>query len=125
VSNPGEFASLPVDVVEATVRWFDQQGDRVGAGVLVRELKARTQQSTPSRQRQGEYGRQLTAWLQRHFPDLCDEKGFPHPAAFEAVIHLHHRHGRGSLTAAEHGTVIRARVDAWNARYAENEPVAA
>src|SRR6185312_17386846 len=40
VNNPTEFRSLGVDTIRDTIRWFDAQGGRVTAGVLVIELRS-------------------------------------------------------------------------------------
>lgn len=122
VSNPAEFASLDAQTVERTLAWFDQQGDRVGVGVLVRELRNGGRKAPARRDllgREAQYGRDVCAWIRKHFPDLCNTDWGPHPAAIVAVIRLHHLHGKGSLRPGTHGSQIRAAVEDWEHRFEE------
>lgn len=118
VTNPDEFAHLDAETLNRTIRWFDDQKGRVGAGVLVAELRRGGKRPTGSLvDEQREYANQITAWLSRHFPDL-DRPGYgPHPGAVAEVIRLHHVHGKRSLTVIQHGSYIRAAVKAFDERW--------
>lgn len=69
--------------------------------------------------REAKYGRDISSWLEANFPDLCDPS--PHPGAVAAVIRLHHRVGKGRLTAREHGPEIREFVAVWERRLGPTE----
>ena len=142
VVNPEQFASLGVVTIAATCRWFDDQGSRVGPGVLVMELRNGGRRQYDGLRRsvldsQREYGEQIEAWLTAKFPDLCKTDSRiiaaerklgdlpladrlaaaarPHIAARAAVIRLHARDGRG-LTVKQHGPEIRAAAKAYDKR---------
>lgn len=120
VTNPDEFASLDAAVIRDTVRWFDGQGDRVTAGVLVLELRKggrKPQRSVADEQR--EYADSIVSWLNQHFPEFQQRLGNPHPAAVAAVIRLHYRDGKGNLTVRKHGGEVRAAVKAWRLKWDE------
>jgi hypothetical protein len=88
----------------------------MGAGALIEGI--RSGQLPPAKpvrvlDAQAQYGRDIQAWLSKHFPEL-DRPGWgPHPAAIAEVIRLHWRHGKGRLTREEHGPAILAAVEAW------------
>jgi hypothetical protein len=96
----------------------------MGPGALIEGI--RSGQEPPSigqRDRllnaQVEYGRQITAWLVKLFPEF-DRPGYgPHPAATAEVIRLHWRHGKGRLTKRAHGPAIRAAVKRWVEEHGE------
>lgn len=121
VTHPDEFRSLGADVIRDTVRWFDAQGGRVTAGVLVVELrrggKPGWRPVVSSGQSAREYAAQITAWLNEHFPDLQEPSGNPHPAAVVTVIHLHAELGKGRLLPREHAARIRAAVRTFNEKW--------
>jgi hypothetical protein len=127
VTKPDEFAALGADVIDDTIRWFDAQDGRVGAGVLVNELRAGGKPGwTPQASRsasvadtQREYGESITAWLTKHLPEL-DRPGWgPHPAAVAAVIRIHHRDGKTALSKSKHAAEIRQAVRDWVAKWGE------
>ena len=130
IDNPEQYLKLAApDRILATCRWYDEQGGRVGPGVLVMELRAGGKPATWSPQaerslldEQRVYGDSIAAWLHEKFPALCDPD--PHPAAIAAVIRLHFKHGKGRLTVAEHGAEIRAAVADFKRRF-EDPPIPA
>lgn len=101
--------------VADAVAWFDSQPTgAVGAGLLVRAVReGRSPLRRQAVSQQRDYWRSLEAWLEGAFPEFG-----AHPAAAAAVMRLHRRHGRGSVTRREHGPIIRAAVDRWERRYA-------
>jgi len=121
VNNPTEFRSLGVDTIRDTIRWFDAQGGRVTAGVLVIELrsggKPGWRPAVSAGQSATEYAASVASWLSTHFPDLTEPTGNPHPAAVVEVIHLHYELGKGRLLPREHASRIRAAVRAFNRKW--------
>ena len=124
VQNPSEFVHLPVDVIQQTVAWWDQQHTRrsAGTGVLVTELRngGRQQKAHTAAtltQREARYAASIVAFLAERFADLFDN-GLPHPAAVAAVTRLHFLHGKQGLTAAEYDAPVRDAVEAWETRNA-------
>lgn len=120
VTNPDEFAHLDDAVIVDTTQWFDDESRRrqIGVGVLVAELRKggrRPQQRRDLIAESAEYGRSMHAWVRQHMPDLVVD-GYAHPAAIAALIRLHKRHGKGSVTVREHGLWIREFVSDWKAR---------
>lgn len=65
--------------------------------------------------RQEQYHEQVTSWLARNFPEVMDGE-LPHPAAFMAVVRLHHQFGKGTVTRGEHGELIRRAVKRFDER---------
>lgn len=120
--NPALADALLCDLdpaaVAGTLRWFDDQDGRVGAGVLVAELRAggKPDYGTTLLQRQGDYGEEISDWLNEHFPNLRDESGRPHPGAIAAVIRLDYRDGKDRRSASRWGPEIRASVKAFEHR---------
>lgn len=110
--------------VWGAIGWFDsQRAGSVGPGLLVRAVQE-GRVASPRRSmldEQQEYGESICDWLNERFPGLRQASGRPHPAAIAAVIRLHFRDGKGSLTRQRHGVEIRAAVDAWHE--AETLPV--
>ena len=120
VTDPAAHAHLGADVLAETVKWFDAQQGRVGAGVLVQELRSGGRRAEVRRvasltEREAEYARQVVGAIRREFPELCDPN--PHPAAVTAVIRLHHVEGRVKLDNALHTSLINAAVKAWDERF--------
>lgn len=99
--------------VQRTIEWFDAQGGRVEAGVLVDELRkgGRPEPRRTMLDEQQAYGESITAWLSENLPDLVDERGAPHPFAWISVWRLHARVGKDGVSAEEHGDEIRAYVE--------------
>lgn len=108
--------------IQAAVARFDQAGN-LGPGALVQAIHEGWEPDPPRRrltvESQIAYGEQIDAWLCRQFPDLCDPS--PHPAAISAVIQLHSVVGKGRLTRAEHGPLIRRAVATFDARLTTTE----
>lgn len=109
-------AEFPAERIERALAYFDALPDG-GPGLLVRAVRdgrapARSRRSLVAEQ--AEYERSLVAWLQAAVPDLCSP--LPHPGAVVAVIRLHHRDGKGSLTKRRHGGEIREFVKYWEQR---------
>lgn len=71
--------------------------------------------------RQREYSDRIEVWLGANFPELCGPESGAHPAAIVTVYRLHAIHGRGTLTRAEHGDLIRGSVRAWEAKWGSTE----
>lgn len=122
--NPKLAATLAAQVDHATLNrtidWYDRQNGRVGAGVLVAELKNGGKQAAPKtpQERDREYGEQIVEWLRKHFPEWNRDHGNrTHSAAIAAVIRLHHQHGTKHLSAREHGPAIRAAVQSFEERF--------
>jgi hypothetical protein len=113
-------AQLDAEAIGRTIGWFDGQSGRVGAGVLVAELKrgGRPAQRAGLIEEQRQYGQDITDWLRKHFPEFDRPRFGPHPAAVAAVIQLHHRDGKRALTKRRHGAEIRAAVKRWEDRAA-------
>jgi hypothetical protein len=114
---------LDADAVRRTIAWYDEQQGRVGAGVLVAELRAGgkrpPKQSTADEQR--EYADQVVDWLREHFPQWNrDDGNRTHTAAIACVIRLHHKHGKHGLSVREHGPEIRAAVREFDALLGES-----
>lgn len=121
VANPDEFSHLAAEAIRDTCCWYDEQDGRVGPGVLVTELRRggrrERQKSTPE-SRSAAYFEGVWSWLEENFPEWTMPGQRSHPAAFVAVMRLHTRHGRGSVTKAKDGRSIRAAVKDWEKRYA-------
>jgi hypothetical protein len=120
VTNPEQFASMPVEDISAVTQWFDKQKAHrpVGPGVLVAELRnggraALARRAATQTADQEAYAAAVDAWLRPKFPDLINSRGRVHCAAALAVYRLHSIHGKGTLTVAEHGCTIRAAVERW------------
>ena len=102
-------SSATPDLIAAWCEYADRN-PAMGPGALVAAIRSGATPSAPARsRRRGEYGQEVRDWLRSQLPDLCPD-GEPHPAAISAVMRLHLRYGRGSLTARAHGAVIRASV---------------
>jgi hypothetical protein len=65
---------------------------------------------------ENDYAAQVLLAVRRFFPELCDERGAPHPAAVVAVLRLHYTVGKGKLTREEHGPKVREFVADWMER---------
>lgn len=59
---------------------------------------------------QVQFGKDIQRWLRVSFPEFAD-----HPAAVATVIRLRFLVGRGRVTRAEHGDLIRAAVEHFDA----------
>lgn len=119
VTNPDEFAFLDAKAIAETIRWFDAQNGRVGAGVLRIELRngGRKPAALSLTQREADYGRGIVEWLSENFPELCDPKWGPHPAAVSAVIRLDFRDGKANRSKRGWGREIRGAVGEFDRRY--------
>lgn len=126
VTNPDEFASLDAEVIAETVRWFDAQNGRVGAGVLRIELRngGRKPPGKPVLDAEAEYGRGIVAWLTENFPELCDPKWGPHPAAVAAVIRLDFRDGKANRSKRAWGREIRGAVAEFDRKFLSGKAAA-
>ena len=115
VTSPDEFATLNDATILDTIRWFDLQEGRVGAGVLVAELRNGGRQPTRrnTTAEQQAYADAIVASLRRHFPEFDRPVDGPHPAAIAAVIRLHWLYGK-DVAVLEHGGTIRAAVTTWD-----------
>lgn len=116
IVNPDELLQFATPArILAACRWFDGQRS-AGPGVLAKTIRSGGVDDSAARRRQSgleeqkQYGLAVVAWLRRHFPEFNQGDDGTHPAAIVEVIHLHSRHGRGSLTVGEHGEAIRAAV---------------
>jgi len=123
VSNPDEFQSLNAAVLESELRRFDAD-PIAGAGALVHRLRqamkaGQSKRAASATERETEYGRSIVQWLSVNFPELCDPKWGPHPAAVAAVIRLHHVHGKQSLVKGAYGSVVRAAVAEWERKFGD------
>jgi hypothetical protein len=107
------------DRIDQAVLYFDGLTD-VGPGMLVTAIRA-GRGPRPVRL-QGDAGRGysmlLRSWLNENFPEFRQASGDPHPAAVSAVLRLHYEYGKGSLTKAEHGPVIRESVRRFDRKWA-------
>lgn len=117
-------ASSASETILEACRWYDEQNGRVGAGVLVNEIRARVQRPTSGVGRptpldaQSAYQDQIISWLKQNLPKLCDaHNGQPHPAAVVAVLRIHARSGK-DVELEEHVDEIRTAVSRWKERWA-------
>ena len=124
VTKPEQFAALGVTAIAQTILWFDQEQTKrsVGTGVLVTELRNGGRRQTARRasdllDSEAEYGQKIVDWLEAKMPDVCRPAYGPHPAAVAAVVRLHWRKGKGSLTVGSSGAEIRAAVQRFDERF--------
>lgn len=122
IDNPQELlAFASPERILAACRWWDTKPG-AGAGVLARVIRQggiepqAASKTSSLLEEQDRYGESIVAWLREKLPDVCDE-GRPHPAAIAAVIRLHGRYGRGSLTPGDHGDQVRLAVKVWHQRF--------
>lgn len=112
-------ASFAAQQIENAVAYFDQQTG-VGAGVLdlaIREARVPVRKQSAGLEREAQYAADVVAWLRKHFPEFDRPVWGPHPAAIGAVVRLHGRDGKGTLSRSAHGPEIRAAVKAWDDRW--------
>ncbi len=78
---------------------------------------AQVRRTTGLLAQQAAYTQRCEDWLRAKFPELVNSHGRVHPAAMTAVFLLHGKYGKGTLTIAEHGPEIHARVAAFLQRH--------
>ncbi len=126
------------DAIIGACRWHDHLPGTPGTGVLVNAIKAGGKPGWQPEERRidiaarsASYQAEVWQWIADNFPECCGTdprlvelerqlhgdawadrlaaSTLPHPAAVNAVFHLHRKHGR-SLTVTEHGPAIRRAV---------------
>lgn len=122
LQNRGVQASLPsllkfasLQAIRRSIEWWDGKPG-AGPGVLVGVIrKGGILEPAPSTH--DDYWHDVAAWLRENFPELIDADGWPNPGATNAVVMLHYRHGKGSLTVAKHGRQIRKAAADYDKRF--------
>lgn len=120
VSNPDAHASLDDAVIAEVIGRWDAD-PAAGTGALVARLKAAerqgvTKRTTSTLDAQAKYAGEICSWLWQNFPEICDERFGPHPAAVAALIRLDFIHGKGSRGKSSYSREIRAAVKQFDAR---------